>query len=148
LYFRDIVTVTCLWLAWGRKEEASGTHTCAHVRTHSAEHFVSVLKMCSVRSSKCIHSSAVVSERGVTLSCLLEGSLAATMPCRLQLCAVLGSSCCKLSGNYCTYICVWTGISQHVRPEVLCTCMQVHVGMTDGLNDKCYCTVQLCCLCV
>jgi hypothetical protein len=94
------------------------------------------------------HNSAVVSERGVTLSCLLEGSLVAAMPWRLQLCAVLGCSCCKLSGICYTYICVWTGISQHVQPKVLCTCMQVHVEMTDDLNDKCYCTVQLCCLCV
>ena len=39
-------------------------------------------------------------------------------------------------------------MSQHVQPKVLYTCVQVHVGVTYGLNDKCYCTVQLCCLCV
>ena len=137
-----VVTVTCLWLGWGRGEEASGTHT--HTHTHTAKYFVSVLKMCSDRRSKCIHSRAIVSERGVMLSCLLEVSLAATMPC----CTVLGSSGSKLSGNYYAYVCVWTWISQLVQPKVLYTCMQVHVGMTDGLNDKCHCTVQLCCLCV
>ena len=85
--------------------------------------------MCGDRSSKCIHSRAIVSERGAMLPCPLEVSLAATMPC----CTVLGAQVASyLATTVHTFV-----FAQLVQPKVLYTCTQVHVGMTDGLNDKC-----------